>query len=327
MYREYFGLKKKPFELSPTPEMLYRSRAHSKALNCLEYGIQEGTGFILLTGEVGAGKTTLIKTLLRKLVDNFSVSIVFNTRVTPEQLLAMINQDFGLETDRKNKIDLLTDLNRFLLAEFSAGRRSILIIDEAQNLSSDAIEEVRLLSNFEASDARLLQTILVGQPELRELIARPEVRQLRQRIALDFHLGRLNREETQDYIFFRLSQAGNPNAVDFEEEALDRIFELTLGTPRLINVCCDFILLTAWTERTRTININLVDDVAGNLSIPLFDPGQKAGDSPGYIRKRMVLHEKFLHELNVHYTRKLNLLDKRLLRLEEQNPEKETLDG
>ena len=196
MYCEFFGLKMKPFELLPNPEFLFLSAAHKKALNYLKYGLQEGTGFILFTGEIGSGKTTIIKDMLRKLRDEFTPSVVFNTMVDPRQLLSLINEDFGLDSGGKNKVELLRDLNDFLVEQCAKNRRPILLIVEAQYLSPEALEEVRLLSNLEGTDTRLLQTILVGQPELRDKISSPEMRQLRQRIAIHCHLRPLKLEET-----------------------------------------------------------------------------------------------------------------------------------
>jgi putative secretion ATPase (PEP-CTERM system associated) len=266
MYESFFGLHSKPFDLVPDPRFLYLGRAHQKALNHLRYGIQEGAGFVLLTGEVGSGKTTIIRNLVAQLDAGVCLAMVFNTRVSGEQLLALINDDFGLETEGKDKVILLRELNDFLVDRHAARCRPILIIDEAQNLSPETLEEVRLLSNIEAAHSKLLQIILVGQPELQKVLARPDLRQLRQRISINCHLDPLSRQETESYILHRLQLAGNREAVRFAEGAFDVIFDYSRGTPRLINILCDFLLLAAFVEMTLVLNLDLVKEVAGEFS-------------------------------------------------------------
>jgi putative secretion ATPase (PEP-CTERM system associated) len=266
MYESFFGLHSKPFDLVPDPRFLYLGRAHQKALNHLRYGIQEGAGFVLLTGEVGSGKTTIIRNLVAQLDAGVCLAMVFNTRVSGEQLLALINDDFGLETEGKDKVILLRELNDFLVDRHVARCRPILIIDEAQNLSPETLEEVRLLSNIEAAHSKLLQIILVGQPELQKVLARPDLRQLRQRISINCHLDPLSRQETESYILHRLQLAGNREAVRFAEGAFDVIFDYSRGTPRLINILCDFLLLAAFVEMTLVLNLDLVKEVAGEFS-------------------------------------------------------------
>jgi len=266
MYESFFSLHSKPFDLVPDPRFLYLGRAHQKALNYLQYGIEEGAGFVLLTGEVGSGKTTIIRNLIGQLDAGVCLAMVFNTRVNGEQLLAMINDDFGLETAGKDKVTLLRELNDFLIARHAALCRPILIIDEAQNLSPETLEEVRLLSNLEAAHSKLLQIILVGQPELQKVLARPDLRQLRQRISINCHLDPLSRQETENYILHRLELAGNREAVHFAEGTFDVIFDYSRGTPRLINIFCDFLLLAAFTESTPILNLALVEEVAGDFA-------------------------------------------------------------
>lgn len=265
MYEDFFNLRIKPFDLLPDPRFIYLSRSHKKALTYLDYGIRERSGFILLTGEVGSGKTTLIRDLLDKCYDHVILSKIFNTRVTSEQLLAMINDDFGLAVQGKDKVTLIRDLNEFLIAQYAKGKQPILIIDEAQNLSPDLLEEVRMLSNLEASNSKLLQIILVGQPELRTILAVPELRQLRQRININCHLQALTREEVELYIIRRLEVAGNPSAVQFSLEALDAIFRFSRGIPRLVNIICDFLMLSAFADETKMITVEMVHDVVGDL--------------------------------------------------------------
>jgi putative secretion ATPase (PEP-CTERM system associated) len=265
MYESFFKLQLKPFDLLPDPRFIYLSGSHKKALAYLDYGVRERSGFILLTGEVGSGKTTLIRDLLAKHHGKVVLSMIFNTRVTSEQLLAMINEDFGLSVHGKDKVTLIRDLNGFLIEQYAAGNQPILIIDEAQNLSADLLEDVRMLSNLEASNSKLLQIILVGQPELRGILASPELRQLRQRISINCHLQALNREEVEQYIYRRLEVAGNQTAVQFEPESLDAIFRYSRGIPRLINIICDFLMFLAFAEESTTLSAAMVQDVIGDL--------------------------------------------------------------
>jgi putative secretion ATPase (PEP-CTERM system associated) len=265
MYESYFKLRIKPFDLLPDPRFIYLSKSHKKALTYLDYGIRERSGFILLTGEVGSGKTTLIRDLLDKRYEHVVLSKIFNTRVTSEQLLAMINDDFGLVVQGKDKVTLIRDLNTFLIEQYAGGNQPVLIIDEAQNLSLGLLEEVRMLSNLEASDSKLLQIILVGQPELRTILAAPELRQLRQRININCHLQALSRSEVEQYIAHRLEVAGNSSAVHFTPETLDAIFRYSRGIPRLVNIICDFLMLSAFAEETTEITVEMIHDVIGEL--------------------------------------------------------------
>lgn len=281
MYESFFKLRTKPFDLLPDPKFIFLSKSHKKALTYLDYGIRERSGFILLTGEVGSGKTTLIRDLLAKHYERAVLSKIFNTRVTSEQLVAMINDDFGLVTQGKDKVTLIHDLNGFLVEQYALGNQPILIIDEAQNLATDLLEEVRMLSNLEASDSKLLQIILVGQPELRETLSSPELRQLRQRININCHLQALNREEVEQYIVHRLEIAGNASAVSFSSESLDAIFTYSRGIPRLINIICDFLLLSAFADETNCISLDMVQDVVGDLD---FDNYYWSSNTGGDVR-------------------------------------------
>jgi putative secretion ATPase (PEP-CTERM system associated) len=264
MYKKYFGLDFKPFDITPNPDLLFSSQTHLKAWRYLSHGIKEKHGFILLTGEVGSGKTTLIKQLIRKLRFKSPTALVFNTQVDNEQLLAMINGEFGLEAAARDKVSLLKELNDFLVAEYSKSSLPVLIIDEAQNLTPENLEEIRLLSNLEAESSKLLQIILVGQPELRDSIERPDLLQLRQRIGFRCHLASLSSNE--NYIFYRLKKAGNRDAVSFTPEALALIYQYSGGIPRLINFCCDFILLAAFAEETREISTEMAREVIEGLA-------------------------------------------------------------
>ena len=284
MYKDFFKLAEKPFELLPNPKFLFLSKGHKKALSYLEYGIQERAGFTLLTGEVGSGKTTLLRNIIKNLGAKTTLSMVFNTQVETDQLLALINEDFGLDIKGKDKVALLGDLNDFLVKENSKGHRPIVIIDEAQNLKAEALEEIRLLSNLEFDSFKLLQIILVGQPELKQLLSQPNLRQLRQRISISCHLSPLSREETEAYIYHRLEIAGNREALIFSAKVLDLIFEFSSGGPRLINVICDFLLLTSFVEEKHEISEELVREGIDELTIvspQITEPEKVKGISLG----------------------------------------------
>ncbi len=270
MYEAFFGLTTKPFSLVPDPRFLFLGKTHKKALHYLRYGLQEGAGFILLTGEVGSGKTTILKDFVRRIEADTVLATIFNTSLTGDQLLAAINEEFGLTTDGQDKRVLQRDLNDFLIQQYSLNIRSILIIDEAQNLTPQSLEEIRLLSNLESGGTKLLQIVLIGQPELKEILDRNELRQLRQRIAVNCHLGPLNLQEVEDYIHYRLEQAGNRNAVRFELGSMEVIYNYSGGIPRLINRICDFLLLAAFGEETTELSLELVLEIS-----------RESGEDPG----------------------------------------------
>ncbi|MDD2541019.1 MAG: XrtA-associated ATPase [Desulfuromonadaceae bacterium] len=283
MYEAFFNLKQKPFDLLPDPEFLFMSSSHKKVLSYLDYGIRERVGFILLTGEVGSGKTTIIRNLIKKNLTDVVLSKIFNTRVDSEQLIAMINDDFGLSVINKDKITLLRDLNTFLIEQFVKGNKPVLIIDEAQNLNHDLLEEIRMLSNLETDNAKLLQIILVGQPELRKTLASATLVQLRQRISINCHIQPLNKSEIELYILHRMEKAGDREAAIFFPETIDIIFTYSRGIPRLINIICDFILLAAFAEETRNIDAAMVQDIIGDLDFEYHYWGSESLD--GHVMK------------------------------------------
>lgn len=279
MYCDFFGFSAKPFELLPNPDFLYLSKGHRKALSHLLFGIQDRAGFTLMTGEVGSGKTTLVRDVIKQFNASTPLALVFNTRVDATQLLAMINEDFGLDSVGKDKVALLGDLNEFLVAQCSSGLLPILIVDEAQNLSAEALEEVRLLSNLESDCFKLLQIILVGQPELREIIAQPCLRQLRQRISVACHLGPLSREESEEYVYHRLTMVGKRDAVQFDDGTFDLIHEFSSGVPRLINVICSFVLLSAFVDDSKVISADLVREAMHELALePELNPQKEIAE-------------------------------------------------
>jgi len=273
MYTSYFRLREKPFDIVPNPAYLYLSRTHKKAMTYMRYGLQERLGFVLMTGEVGSGKTMLVRELIRTLSPEITFARVFNTRVSSEELIAMINEDFGLDTAGRNKVLMLKDLYAHLIQEYTEGRRPLLIIDEAQNLSLDLLEEVRMLSNLETNDAKLLQILLVGQTELDRVLSLDEMRQFRQRISIACCIDNLTRAEVEEYILHRLAVAGNRDALTFGGEAFNAVHEVTGGVPRQINTLCNFILLTAFTEGRRDVSAEMVREIAAGLSLTKYvDP-------------------------------------------------------
>ncbi len=265
MYEQFFNLIIKPFDLLPNPYFLFLSRSHKKAMTYLEYALRERAGFILLTGEIGSGKTTLIRSLINKHHKSIVLAKVSNTKVSVDQLFALINDDFGIPVNSREKTDLLRTLNDFLIEQYASGNKPVLIIDEAQNLSPEILEDVRMLSNLETDSSKLLQIILVGQPELRKTLNMPELIQLRQRISFYCHIRPLTRDEVEQYILHRLEVAGNRKAVTFLEDTLDLIWKYSRGIPRLINIICDFLLLSAFAEETREISAELTREVIGEL--------------------------------------------------------------
>ena len=265
MYERFYNLRERPFALSPDPEYLYLSRVHREALDSIRYGIESRAGFIVVTGEIGAGKTTLLQTLLQRLDERTVVARIVNTMLDPHELLEAIGLDFGLDTTGKSKPALLRDLGAFLVQQRAQGRRPLLVIDEAQNLTAQSLEEVRLLSNLETEKSKLLQILLAGQPNLRDKIASPELEQFRQRVAVSYHLMPLDAPETAAYINFRLEHAALGEAPRFSPDASDLVHQVSGGIPRVINVVCDATLVFGYAEERRTIDRALLEDVVAEL--------------------------------------------------------------
>jgi general secretion pathway protein A len=274
MYTSFFGLSEKPFAITPDPRYLYLSERHAEALAHLLYGINESGGFIQLTGEVGTGKTTVVRTLLSRVPHHADVAVILNPRVTPVEFLLTICEELGLnlgEADRSSVKQMVDALNRRLLEAHAEGRRIIVLVDEAQNLAIDVLEQVRLLTNLETPTQKLLQIILIGQPELRELLDRTDLRQLAQRITGRYHLKPLSAEETKGYVRHRLRVAGATEEI-FTPAALAEVHRLSTGIPRVINVVCDRALLGAYTQETRKITAGLVRRAAGEVYGRRFMP-------------------------------------------------------
>jgi general secretion pathway protein A len=271
MYKEFFGLKEKPFNVTSDPSFLYLSRVHKEAFSHLLYGIKEKKGFMEITGEIGAGKTTLCRALLNHLGADTKSAFLFNSTLPDMQLFQMILEDFGLPVERKTKAAMLRQFNNFLLEELSKNGNVVLIIDEAQNLKNSVLEELRILSNLETEKEKLFQMVLVGQPQLRDKINSQNLEQLRQRISVRFHITPLERDEIADYINHRLKIAGSDGSVVFLPDAVALICDHSKGIPRLINRICDKALLCAYAAGTKTIDIaavmRSVDEVEGAATV------------------------------------------------------------
>jgi general secretion pathway protein A len=246
MYNTFFGFKEKPFKLVPNPAYFYLSKSHEEALAHLNYAISQGDGFVEITGEVGTGKTTLCRAFLENLNRTVEAAYVFNPKLGPKQLLRTINEEFGIKTQGENTKELIDALNSFLIQKKAAGKKVILLIDEAQNLNRNVLEQLRLLSNLETNRDKLLQIILVGQPELSEILNSHSLRQLGQRITLSYRLSPLAFNECKEYIQYRINIAARKTAIKFDRSAYRQIYKYSKGIPRLINIVCDRSLLTAF---------------------------------------------------------------------------------
>jgi len=256
MYSDHYGFSERPFALTPNPAFIFLSTRHQEAFAHLLYGIDTHAGFIELSGEVGTGKTTVIRTFLNQLdPETHRTALIFNPTISPLGLLQGITREFGLPCESTEKSELLETLNRFLLDENRAGHTVVLVIDEAQNLSAEVLEQIRLISNLETERDKLIQIVLVGQPELRRLLARQELRQLDQRITVRYHLEPMGLDDTQNYIRHRIRiAAGGREPVTFSTGAVKKIFGFSGGLPRLINAACDRALLLAYTLEAREVS-------------------------------------------------------------------------
>lgn len=264
MYEAYYGLSTKPFQLNPDPSFYFASKQHRRAKAYLEYGVLRNEGFIVITGEIGAGKTTIVRGLLESLdADKVVAGNLVSTQLDAEDTLRMVGAAFGVRTKDISKADLLMSIEAFLVSQTSQGKRCLLIVDEAQNLTPRAVEELRMLSNFQFGKQALLQSFLVGQPEFREILQHPQMQQLRQRVIAACHIGPMDVEETQGYIEHRLKCAGAvQNKPHFETTAFEAIFDASGGIPRRINSVCDRLLLLGFLESKETLTASDVHEVA-----------------------------------------------------------------
>ena len=268
MYKEFFGLRANPFNVNPDPRYLFLTRHTEEALACLTYGIQSRKGFVLLTGEVGTGKTTLINKLLEWLrLQQVATAFIFNSRLNVPQFLDYMMADFGIPSDSKLKSQILLRLYNWLLDRYRAGETAVLIIDEAQNLSDEVLEEIRMLTNLETFTEKLLQIVLVGQPELEQKLKQPQLRQLRQRLTLRAKTHPLTLDETKAYVQQRLRIAGSNGQQIFDPEALTAIHRYASGIPRVINLLCEHCLVSSFVDQQKVIGPSVVDAVARDFDL------------------------------------------------------------
>jgi len=262
MYKEFYHLKENPFNMTADPSFFFPSRHHEEAFSHLVYGIHQRKGILVVTGEIGTGKTTLCRTLLNRLDKNIKTALILNPNFSEIQLLKLIVRDLGIEGKLRNKLDIVEALNKFLLEETSRGNNIVIIIDEAQNLTIKQLEQIRLLSNLETEKEKLLQIILVGQPELCDKLKLNELRQLNQRVSVRYHILPLKRDELSDYIKHRLKiahiNANGNQRLQFTDEAIDIIYQNSDGTPRVVNIFCDRALLAGYVSGTYKIDEHIV---------------------------------------------------------------------
>ena len=277
MYKKFFNLKENPFNVNPDPRYLFLTRSTQEALACLTYGIETRKGFILLTGEVGTGKTTLLNKLLGWLhQENVATAFVFNPRLSVSQFFDFMMADFGIPCESRMKSQVLIKLNQWLLDRYQAGERAVLIVDEAQNLSPQMLEEIRLLTNLETSTEKLLQIVLAGQPELEGKLNQPQMRQLRQRITLRAKTLPLTLEETRGYINERLRIAGSDGSEVFSPGAIEAIHQYARGIPRVTNVLSEHALISAFVDQRKPVPREVVDEVAHDFELLEVDPASQA---------------------------------------------------
>ena len=273
MYKKFFGLKENPFNVNPDPRYLYLTPNTQEALACLTYGIETRKGFILLTGEVGTGKTTLINKLLEWLhKERVFTAFVFNPRLSVSQFFDFMMADFGIPCESRQKGQMLLKLNQWLLDRYQAGERAVLVVDEAQNLSPQMLEEIRLLTNLETSTEKLLQIVLAGQPELEQKLNQPQLRQLRQRITLRAKTRQLTLEETQGYIQERMRIAGAENPDIFSPEAVAAVHRFARGIPRVTNLLCEHALVSSFVDQKNPVPPEIVEEVARDFDLHIVDP-------------------------------------------------------
>jgi general secretion pathway protein A len=290
MYEDYYGFTEKPFSLTPDPKYLYKSASHANAFDLLQYAIRRREGFVVITGDIGTGKTTLCRAILEQIDRKTFTALVLNPFLSEDDLLRLILQEFGVVSREEikrgrligvSKQELIETLNEFLLSLQALGARALLIIDEAQNLPLQVLEQIRILSNLETEKEKLLQIVLVGQSNLKDLLKKPELRQLDQRVSIRYDLKPLTADETSAYVQHRLSVAGGGAAVSFAPKALARIHRYTAGIPRLINLLCDRALLSGYSAHTNRIVPDLVDNAAESLELQ-----QPRRSMRGWIRQR-----------------------------------------
>lgn len=284
MYELFYGLTHKPFQLNPDPAFYFGSRQHRRAMAYLEYGLHQNEGFIVITGEIGAGKTTLVRNLFSKLdADKVVAANLVSTQLDADDTLRMVAAAFGVPTKNTDKSALLLSLEAFLVKVAQQGKRCLLVVDEAQNLTQRAVEELRMLSNFQLENHALLQSFLIGQPEFRNILQSPQMQQLRQRVIAACHIGPMDAEETQGYVEHRLSCVGWKGSPQFEPDAYRAIFEASGGVPRRINSVCDRLLLAGFLAEKRLFSREDVEEVADEINDETLVPrnGKRSGQLGG----------------------------------------------
>jgi type II secretory pathway predicted ATPase ExeA len=281
MYQNFFGLRESPFNVNPDPRYLYMTKQTQEALACLTYGVRTRKGFIVLTGEVGTGKTTLLNRLLDWLRnERVATAFIFNSRLSVSQVFDFMMADFGIPCDSREKSQVLLRLNQWLLERYKAGETAVLIIDEAQNLSANVLEEIRLLTNLETATEKLIQIVLAGQPELEQKLSRPELRQLRQRVTLHSKTLPLTLDETRGYILERLRIAGATDTNIFSAEAIQSIFHFARGIPRVTNLLCEHALISAFVEHQKPILPDTIETVAREFQLDQTEPNGQPVSAP-----------------------------------------------
>ena len=277
IYSEHFGLRERPFTLQPDPSLLYWSRQHKRAFTILEYGIVSRAPITLITGEIGAGKTTLVQALIARLDEDVNVGLISNAQGGRGELMQWVLNafDIAIPNDATDYVQMFQAFVNFVVAEYAEGRRVVLVIDEAQNLSLEGLEEIRMLTNVNSNKDELLQLIRVGQPELREMVGRPEMRQLGQRVGASFHLGAMDLQTTEDYVRHRLRMAGGTGN-EFTGDAFPVIVEQTGGVPRLVNKLCDLAMLYAWSDEQPVVDLQTIHAV---LADGIFFTGGQEGEN------------------------------------------------
>lgn len=279
MYEKYYGLSSKPFQLTPDPSFFFGSKWHKRAMSYLQYGLSQAEGFIVITGDIGTGKTTIANSLLDNMQEDIIAAQIVSPKLSPDELVKMVASKFNVPTKGSTKTDILNDLEAFLMSLHKNGKRALLLVDEAQNLPLETIEELRMLSNFQVAGKPLLQSFLLGQEELQPILRAPNMEQFRQRIVASCHLAPLTDVECQAYIEYRMSHAGWDGRALFSAGAYDRIFQFTHGVPRKINTLMDRILLFGFLEELVTFDEDAVENVVKEVSEEMFQP-IKAADKP-----------------------------------------------
>lgn len=333
MYESFYDLTEKPFNILPDPDYLYMSREHQNAYTHLEYAILENKGFVVVTGEIGSGKTTLINFLINKIEQNVTIGLINQTYVTPTQFIKMVCQDFELGTEGLDKAEMVGLLHDFLLKQFAERERVILIIDEAQNLTPKTMEELRMLSNLEAEKHHLIQMILVGQPELKLKLQRKDLLQFAQRITVNCHLNALSNGEVDNYINYRLKVGGANKTEIFNKESIDAIYKYSGGIPRLINVLCDAALVYGFADNQKVIDKNIIDsvikereeggvftDVRENNGSPLSSKSSEIDASAEYLNQFQQLNQRIRLIEN-----RIDNLDQRFSYLDKNREQRDTV--